>query len=72
MKKFIIDETVCIGCKTCFNSCFVDVYRWDEEKKRPIVAYPEDCEKCNWCVMACPKNCIEILPDPDHKWSRAI
>jgi NAD-dependent dihydropyrimidine dehydrogenase PreA subunit len=44
------------------NACFVDVIRWDEAAKRPVVAYPEDCVWCLACECACPKQVIEVVP----------
>jgi NAD-dependent dihydropyrimidine dehydrogenase PreA subunit len=35
-----VDETTCGGCKNCYKSCWVDVIRWNEEKKQPVIAYP--------------------------------
>jgi NAD-dependent dihydropyrimidine dehydrogenase PreA subunit len=60
-----IDFDACSGCKTCYNACFVDVFRWDRAAKRPIVAYPEDCAECNMCEVSCPEECIEVVVDWD-------
>ncbi len=61
--KVIIDKEKCSGCKLCYKACFVDVIRWDEENKKPIVAYVEDCVHCCMCEALCPKGCIEIEID---------
>lgn len=53
----------CIGCKLCYKACFVDVIRWDEENKKPVFKYVEDCEHCNLCEILCKKNCIQVIPD---------
>lgn len=53
----------CIGCKRCYNACFVDVIRWDETAKRPIAKYPEECAVCGWCAIKCPNECITVIPD---------
>ena len=62
MNSVTIDLDLCNACKTCMNACFVDVIRWDELEKKPIVAYPEDCVACNACEIACPEQCIEVVP----------
>ncbi|MCR4393636.1 MAG: ferredoxin family protein [Dehalococcoidales bacterium] len=62
VKQINIDLTRCKGCKTCVNACFVDVLRWDEDQKKPVVAYTEDCVWCLACEAACPAECIEVVP----------
>jgi len=57
-----IDPDMCNGCKTCVDACFVDVIRWDDKEERPIAAYPEDCVWCYACEIACPVQCIEVIP----------
>jgi NAD-dependent dihydropyrimidine dehydrogenase PreA subunit len=63
IKKIEIDKDMCNSCKTCVDACFVDVYRWDAKEERPIVAYPEDCVGCLACEVACPVQCIEVIPN---------
>ena len=63
VKDIQIDFSKCKGCKSCYNSCFVDVIRWDDTKKRPVIAYPEDCVWCLACECACPEQCIEVIPN---------
>ena len=63
IKKIEIDKDMCNSCKTCVDACFVDVYRWDAKEERPIVAYPEDCVGCLACEVACPAQCIEVVPN---------
>jgi NAD-dependent dihydropyrimidine dehydrogenase PreA subunit len=60
--KIEIDKDMCNSCKTCVGTCFVDVFRWDAKEERPIAAYPEDCVWCLACEMACPVQCIEVIP----------
>ena len=71
MNKIIVDEKKCVGCKTCYKACFIDVIRWNEETKRPIIAYPEDCVNCMYCEASCPTYAIHIDVDYDHlrDWS---
>jgi NAD-dependent dihydropyrimidine dehydrogenase PreA subunit len=63
VKKIEINLQTCKGCKACVNACFVDVLRWDEATKKPVVAYPEDCVWCLACEAACPVQCIEVIPN---------
>jgi NAD-dependent dihydropyrimidine dehydrogenase PreA subunit len=58
-----IDLDLCNGCKICTEACFVDVIRWNSEEEKPIVAYPEDCAWCYACEVACPVQCIEVVPN---------
>jgi len=60
--KFEIDVDACSSCKTCMNACFLDVIRWDDNEEKPIFAYPEDCVWCFACELACPEQCIEVIP----------
>ena len=62
VKKIEIDLDACNGCKTCVNSCFADVLRWDDKAEKPIAAYPEDCVWCLACEVSCPAQCIEVVP----------
>ena len=60
--KIEIDQELCVGCKLCLKTCFVDVYRWDEDQDKPIVAYPEDCVMCLQCEESCSAQCIDVIP----------
>ncbi|MBP1750867.1 MAG: hypothetical protein H6Q52_3406, partial [Deltaproteobacteria bacterium] len=31
MNTIKIDMDVCSGCKACYDACFVNVFRWNEE-----------------------------------------
>ncbi|BAK46106.1 hypothetical protein CXIVA_01390 [Clostridium sp. SY8519] len=61
--KIEFNPESCIGCQICYKACFVDVIRWDEEKRRPVFQYVEDCEHCEYCEAKCPKGCIRVIPD---------
>ena len=61
--KILYDQTKCVGCKLCYKACFVDVIRWNEEKKQPVFKYVEDCEHCFFCAAVCKKDAITVVPD---------
>lgn len=63
MNTININMEECNGCKTCYDVCFVNVFRWNGEDDKPIVAYPEDCVECNKCELNCPVDAIEVIPD---------
>ena len=55
-----IDPALCSGCGICVNSCPMDVIRMDEENKKAIIKYPEDCMLCGFCFEYCPEKAIHI------------
>ena len=63
MHKINVDYDKCESCMSCYEACFVDVIRWDEEANKPVVKYPEECATCNWCELGCPNGAIEVIPD---------
>ena len=72
MNTIKINTDSCDGCQTCVKACFIDVLRWDETQDVPVAAYPEDCVHCNACELACPNNCIEVIPDFEHMYWPAV
>ncbi len=70
MNAISIDTDRCDGCKACVKACFVNVLRWDEAGRRPVVAHAEDCVHCNLCEINCRRECITVTPDFSHlRWS---
>ena len=55
-----VDPSLCIGCRVCFLSCPEDVYRFDDEKRIPVVKYPKDCVGCLFCGLLCPTHAIDV------------
>lgn len=60
--QIIINFETCNGCKKCYKACFVNVFTWNKEIKRPVVSYSEDCATCNWCELICPEDSIQVIP----------
>ena len=57
-----IDHDLCNGCGSCEMFCPADVIRMDNESRKAIVKYPEDCILCLWCAVECPQNAIDLTP----------
>jgi NAD-dependent dihydropyrimidine dehydrogenase PreA subunit len=72
MNAISIDLDSCNGCRICHKACFADVFRWDEDRKRPVVAYPEDCAQCNLCELYCPKQCLQVTVGWDKSFPPVI
>ncbi|MBW1824568.1 MAG: 4Fe-4S binding protein [Deltaproteobacteria bacterium] len=58
-----IDQELCIGCGECVKSCAVDVIRMDEEDKKAVIAYPQDCMLCELCTFYCSVDAIILTPE---------
>lgn len=50
----------CVGCRRCVDICPMDVFRFNEEKRKSVIAYPEDCITCGQCFFYCPANSLAI------------
>ncbi|RUR28347.1 4Fe-4S dicluster domain-containing protein [Vreelandella andesensis] len=54
-----IIEDACIGCGTCVTGCSRLVYRYDFERKKPVVVDPLNCMVgCTTCANTCPSHAI--------------
>jgi NAD-dependent dihydropyrimidine dehydrogenase PreA subunit len=65
VNTIIVNDELCTGCKTCFKDCFIDIIKWDDKKKRPVIAYPEECVQCMYCEINCPDGAIKVHPKYD-------
>ncbi len=61
--RMIIGADGCTACHTCVDVCFVNAIGWDDELDTPVLAYPDDCQVCCICEVACPASALEIVPD---------
>lgn len=58
-----VTEDICIGCGTCVTGCSRLVYRFDFERKKPIVVDPLNCMVgCTTCANTCPAHAITFPP----------
>ena len=56
-----IDNDTCIGDKECVEVCPANVFDWDEDNAKPIVARPDACvDTCTECAKACPTEAITL------------
>ena len=54
------DLDSCIGCRQCINVCPMDVFRYNYEHKKSVIAYPEDCITCGQCYIYCPGKSLAL------------
>jgi NAD-dependent dihydropyrimidine dehydrogenase PreA subunit len=61
----IIDYHKCNGALACYEVCPVEVFDIQEidRVKKAVVARPENCTECEWCVENCPANAIRLVED---------
>jgi CDP-4-dehydro-6-deoxyglucose reductase len=54
-----IVEDACIGCGTCVTGCSRLVYRFDFDRKKPVVVDPLNCMVgCTTCANTCPTHAV--------------
>jgi NAD-dependent dihydropyrimidine dehydrogenase PreA subunit len=60
MFEITIDYDKCQGDEECVGNCPSEVYDWDDENQRPVIARPEDCLGCETCVEVCEVGAITV------------
>ena len=55
-----VDGEKCTGCRCCYDVCPLDIFVWDEQAKRSVVAYEEECQMCFICQEECPADAVHI------------
>lgn len=58
-----IDLNKCIGCRKCVEICPMDVFYFNEEEHRSVLAYPENCQSCGQCYLNCRGRSLGIAND---------
>jgi NAD-dependent dihydropyrimidine dehydrogenase PreA subunit len=71
-QKISINFAACTGCVKCYQGCPTDVFRWNADIARPIVAFPDDCSSCYVCEDLCPVDCIHIAEERSQRRQRSI
>lgn len=62
------DRNDCIGCQTCVERCPMDVFYYDPKENKSIILYPENCQSCGQCYLACPQNTL-MMVDTVYEYS---
>lgn len=57
------DLNACIGCENCVTVCPMDVFRFDYDAMKSVLAYPENCQSCGQCFMGCEGRSLRIVND---------
>jgi len=58
-----VDEELCVSCGLCVTGCGRMVYRFDFDKKIPVVVDPLHCMVgCVTCANTCPQHAISFPP----------
>ena len=60
MAVYRVDLESCVGCKNCYNICPMDVFRYDFDKNKSVIAYVTECQVCGQCVINCPTQSLGL------------
>lgn len=55
------DYDACIGCERCVERCPMDVFYFDAARKKSVIVYPENCQSCGQCYVACPADSLTMV-----------
>jgi NAD-dependent dihydropyrimidine dehydrogenase PreA subunit len=61
----VIDYKLCTGALACYEVYPAEVFDIEEmdHVKKAVVARPENCIECNYCVEDCPEKAIELIEE---------
>lgn len=63
MSVIRVDLNKCVGCKNCVEICPLDVFYFNEEAHKSVLAYPENCQSCGQCIVNCKGRSLGITND---------
>ena len=58
----------CIGCQNCVDRCPMDVFYYDARENKSVIVYPENCQSCGQCYLACPADSL-IMVDTSYEYA---
>ena len=58
-----VDVNKCTGCRNCVEICPMDVFYFNEQAHKSVIAYPENCQSCGQCYVNCEGRAIGITND---------
>ena len=65
----VIQNSACVGCGVCVQSCPVHTISLIEKKKKKIASIePEKCIRCYCCQELCPKGAVVLQKNPLIRW----
>ena len=65
----VINQELCVKCGLCAQICPLDVIKAEkneENEKKIVVKYPDECWHCRACAIDCPKHAIKLRYPLSH------
>jgi carbon-monoxide dehydrogenase iron sulfur subunit len=51
----ILNQSKCIGCKRCVETCTLNAIQWDDSTEKPVI-----CVHCGYCTNYCQYDVIKM------------